>query len=159
VSDVGVNTDTRATDAPTGGGERTPIAVACALLERDGRLLVAQRPPGRKLALKWEFPGGKIEPGETGAVALVRELREELGIDVDVGRELPPVTHDYGSALIRLRSFLCALPEGEPHPHEHVAVCWCTPEEVAALDLAAADVPVLAQYLEDRDRVRGGKSR
>ncbi len=127
-----------------------PIAVTCALLERDGRLLVAQRAPGRKLALKWEFPGGKIEPGESGPEALARELREELGVEVDVGRELTPVTHDYGSLVIALRSFLCRLRAGEPHPHEHAAVRWCTPDEVAALDLAEADRPVLAQFTADR---------
>lgn len=128
--------------------------MTCALLERDGRLLVAQRPPGRKLALKWEFPGGKIEPGESGTAALARELREELGIEVDVGRELALVTYDYGDVVIALHSFLCRLRGGEPHPHEHVAVRWCTPDEVAALDLAAADRPVLAQYLRDTPGLR-----
>ena len=142
-----VSTDTRATDLPS-PDPRRPIAVACAVVERDGRLLVAQRPPGKKLALKWEFPGGKIEPGETAAAALTRELREELAIEVDVGRELPAVTHDYGDAVILLRTFLCRLRGGEPHPHEHVAVRWCVPHEVAALDLAEADRPVLAHYLE-----------
>lgn len=140
-------TGTRATDSDS-RDPRRPIAVTCALLERDGRLLVAQRPPGKKLALKWEFPGGKIEPGETAELALARELREELSIEVDVGRELPAVTHDYGDAVILLRSFLCFLRDGEPRPQEHVAVRWCLPHEVAALDLAEADRPVLAHYLE-----------
>lgn len=153
-----MSTDSRATESAARGDDRDPIAVTCALLERDGRLLVAQRPPGKKHALKWEFPGGKIEPGETGPEALARELREELGVDVDVGRELPPVTYDYGSALILLRSFLCRLRERkeEPHPHEHVAVRWCTPDEAATLDLAAADVPVLAHYVRERARARNG---
>ena len=138
-----------ATPATDPASPRRPIPVACALIERDGRILVAQRPPGKKLALKWEFPGGKIEPGESGPVALARELQEELGIDVTVGRELASVMHDYGETVIELRSFLCRLQRGEPHPHEHVAVRWCTPGEIAALDLAAADRPVLACYLRD----------
>lgn len=142
-----MNTDTRETD-PTDADLREPVAVTCALLEREGRLLVAQRPAGKKLALKWEFPGGKIEPGEDAAAALARELREELAIEVDVGHELPAVTHDYGDALIRLRGFLCRLRSGEPHPHEHIAIRWCAPYEVAALDLAEADRPVLIHYLQ-----------
>jgi 8-oxo-dGTP diphosphatase len=125
------------------------------LLERDGRLLVAQRPPGKKLALKWEFPGGKVEAGESGAEALKRELREELGIDVEVGQELPSVVHDYGATVIRLHPFRCRLRAGEPHPHEHVAVRWCTVDEIAALDLAAADVPVLALFVQHRAESAG----
>jgi len=147
-----VNTDTRGTDPAAGDHARAPVAVTCALLAREGRLLVAQRPPDKQLALKWEFPGGKIEAGESGPAALARELREELGIDVEVGRELPPVTHDYGTARILLRSFLCRLRAGEPHPLEHIAVRWCTPDEIGTLDLAAADVPVLAHYVHDASR-------
>jgi 8-oxo-dGTP diphosphatase len=127
------------------------VRVTCALLERDGRLLVAQRPAHKSLGLKWEFPGGKIESGETGAACLARELREELGVDVDIGRAFPPITHDYGDVLIELHAFICQLRSGEPQPHEHIAVRWCTTDEIAALDLAAADVPVLAEYMR-----RGG---
>jgi 8-oxo-dGTP pyrophosphatase MutT (NUDIX family) len=75
-------------------------------------------------------------------------LREELAIEIDVGRELPAVTHDYGDAVILLRAFLCRLRDGEPRPQEHVAVRWCAPHEAAALDLAEADRPVLAFYLQ-----------
>jgi 8-oxo-dGTP diphosphatase len=122
------------------------LRVACALLERDGRLLVAQRPPGKALAFKWEFPGGKVEPGENPAAALVRELREELGVTVAIGRMLPVVHHDYGTFVIELVPLCCRLVEGEPHPHEHVEVRWCTVDEVEALDLAEADRPVLEHY-------------
>jgi 8-oxo-dGTP diphosphatase len=131
---------------------RRPIAVACALIERDGRLLVAQRPPGKALALKWEFPGGKIERGETAAAALVRELREELGLEVEVGRELASVTHDYGDVFITLVPFRCTPTGAEPHPREHVEARWCTPDEIDALDLADADRPVLAAWRADRGR-------
>jgi len=145
-----VNTATHATDDDGGApAPRLTVPVTCALLERDGRLLVAQRPAHKKLPLKWEFPGGKIEPGETGVAALTRELQEELGIEVDVGRELTAVRHDYGTVMIELRAFRCRLRVGEPHPHEHVAVRWCTPAEVAELDLAEADRPVLALYVSE----------
>jgi 8-oxo-dGTP diphosphatase len=126
------------------------IDVACALIERDGRVLVAQRPPGKAHALKWEFPGGKLEPGEDAAAALAREIREELGVEIAVGAALPAAVHDYGAFSIRLHPFVCALRAGEPHPHEHAAVRWCLPHEIAALDLAAADRPVLPSYLERR---------
>jgi 8-oxo-dGTP diphosphatase len=123
------------------------IDVACALIERDGRVLVAQRPPGKAHALKWEFPGGKLEPGEDAAAALAREIREELGVEIEVGEALPASAHDYGAFAIRLIPFRCTLRAGEPHPHEHAAVRWCLPEEIGTLDLAAADVPVLRSYL------------
>lgn len=122
------------------------VDVTCGLIERDGRVLVAQRPPGKALAGKWEFPGGKVEPGEAADACLARELREELGVDVRVGEALPPTLHRYAAGAIRLLPFRCALVAGEPHPHEHSALRWCTPEEIAALDLAAADLPVLADY-------------
>ena len=123
-----------------------PIDVTCGLIERDGRVLVAQRPPGKALAGKWEFPGGKLEPGESPAACLARELRAELGVSVDVRAALPASVHHYGERAIRLLPFLCRVREGEPHPHEHSAIRWCTPEEIAGLDLAAADLPILAHY-------------
>jgi 8-oxo-dGTP diphosphatase len=133
---------------------KLPVCVACALIERDGRLLVAQRPPGKSLPLKWEFPGGKFEPGESGAEALAREIREELGVSISIARALPEVTHDYGTFAITLSPFVCTLTAGEPIPREHVALHWCTAAEAAGLDLAAADVPVLEQYLDGRSATR-----
>lgn len=133
-------------DSPATDAQHEPsgcvVPVACALIERDGRLLVAQRPPGKKRAGKWEFPGGKLEAGETADFALVREIREELGLDIQVGKRLAAVRHDYGDAVIELLPYRCALTSGEPHPHEHTAIRWCTREEIAALDLAEADRPV-----------------
>jgi len=125
---------------------KLPIRVACALIERDGKLLVAQRSPGKDLALKWEFPGGKLEPGESGAEALVREIHEELAIAISVRRALPEVTHDYGRFAVTLVPYVCAMEYGEVVAREHVAVQWCEPPEVEALDLAEADVPVLEAY-------------
>lgn len=134
------------------------IDVTCGLLERDGRVLVAQRAPGRALAGKWEFPGGKVEPGEAPAACLARELREELGIEVEVGAALPPCVHHYGGPrAIRLIPFVCRVVGGEPHPHEHSAIRWCTPDEIAALDLAAADLPVLAHYRAVRSHASARK--
>ncbi len=123
-----------------------PVPVVCAVIERDGRVLVAQRPPHKLLPLKWEFPGGKVEPGEEAADAIVREIREELGCAIHVTQALPPFVHDYKTVVIEMIPFRCTLAPGspEPHPHEHVAVAWVTPAELQAYDLAAADWPVVA---------------
>jgi 8-oxo-dGTP diphosphatase len=124
----------------------SPVPVVCAVIERDGRVLVAQRPPHKLLPLKWEFPGGKVEPGEDPAAAIVREIREELGCGVRIVRALPPFVHDYRTVVIEMIPFVCALEPGapEPHPHEHVAVAWVTRAELRDYDLAAADWPVVA---------------
>ena len=120
--------------------------MVAAVIERDGRVLVAQRPPHKHLALKWEFPGGKVEPGEEPAAALVREIEEELGCEITIGLALPRCTHAYAAMTIELIPFYCQLAPGsaEPHPHEHAAVRWVTPAELKTLDLAAADWPVVA---------------
>ena len=108
--------------------------------------MVARRPPHKHLAGKWEFPGGKVEVGESPAAALTREIREELGCEIEVGRALPRFTHTYGTVTIELIPFICRLAPGsaEPHPHEHTAVLWQEPDGLRALDLAAADRPVVA---------------
>jgi 8-oxo-dGTP diphosphatase len=123
-----------------------PVPVVCAVIERSGHVLVAQRPPHKLLPLKWEFPGGKVEPGEEPAAAIIREIREELGCAVRITRALPPFIHDYKTVVIEMIPFICALADlsPEPHPHEHVAVAWVRPAELAGYDLAAADWPVVA---------------
>lgn len=124
-----------------------PIPVVCALIERDGTVLVAQRPRHKHLPLKWEFPGGKVEPGEAAETAIVRELREELGIVFTVTRALPRFTHAYAET-IEMIPFVGRLAPGspEPHPHEHIALRWVKPADLPRLDLAAADFPVVAAY-------------
>ena len=75
------------------------VPVVCAVIIRDGRVLIAQRPAHKHLALKWEFPGGKVEPGESAEAAIVREIREELGCDFAIGRALPRFTHAYAVTI------------------------------------------------------------
>lgn len=116
------------------------------MIEDDaGRVLVAQRPAHKHLGLKWEFAGGKVEPGESPDSALIREIKEELGCDIVVAQPLPRFTHDYGSVVIEMIPFRCALaPHSRaPHPHEHVAAKWVTVAELASVDLAPADWPVV----------------
>ncbi|MCH7226025.1 (deoxy)nucleoside triphosphate pyrophosphohydrolase [Haloferula sp. A504] len=123
------------------------IDVVAGLIEDGtGRLLACRRPEGKHLGGKWEFPGGKVEAGETPDHALVRELREELEITVEVGEALTPVVHDYGRGPIRLIPLRCTIAEGRPQPHEHSEIRWCPTEELHQLDLAAADLPILAEW-------------
>jgi 8-oxo-dGTP diphosphatase len=123
----------------------------CAVLEdAAGRVLVAQRPAHKHLALKWEFPGGKVEPGEAPEAALLRELTEELGCTAVVVRALPSFIHDYGTIRIEMMPYVCHLgpASASPHPHEHIALRWVRPTDLSepTLDLAAADLPVVAAY-------------
>jgi 8-oxo-dGTP diphosphatase len=123
----------------------TPIPVVCAVIEREGCVLIAQRPPDKLMPLKWEFPGGKVEPGEDPAAAIIREIREELGCEVTVVRALTPFVHDYRTVVITMIPFVCALTPDSPapHAHEHVAIAWATPAALHGYDLAAADWPVV----------------
>ncbi|MFT3830213.1 MAG: (deoxy)nucleoside triphosphate pyrophosphohydrolase [Opitutaceae bacterium] len=126
--------------------------VVCALIERAGRVLAARRPEGKAQALLWEFPGGKLETGEAAEAALVREIREELCVEIVLGERLRDAMHDYGKFLITLTPFLAALRDGgaEPHAVEHAALRWCTPAELRLLEWAPADVPIVAEYLARR---------
>ena len=123
-----------------------PVPVVCAVIEKDGCVLVAQRPPHKLLPLKWEFPGGKVEPGEDPAAAIVREIQEELGCVVTLTRALPSFNHAYPAVVITMIPFVCSLAPGSPAPqaHEHVALAWVPPAGLEAYDLAAADWPVVA---------------
>lgn len=128
---------------------KEPVVVVCALILRDERVLIAQRPEGKHLALKWEFPGGKVEPGEAPAAALVREIREELGCEIEALDPLPASLHDYDRGQIRLLPFLCALAtdSSEPFPHEHLTIAWVSRSEISGYDLAAADLPIVADWI------------
>lgn len=122
-----------------------PVPVVCAVITRGDLILLARRPPGKRLGGSWEFPGGKVEHGESAEDALHRELREELGCAVCVIKALPPFVHAYPWGSIELIPFVCelTLDSTEPHPHEHTAVVWARRELLATYDLAPADVPVL----------------
>jgi 8-oxo-dGTP diphosphatase len=119
------------------------------VIERDGRVLLAQRPGHKQQALKWEFPGGKVEPGETAEAALVREIREELNCEICLIHPLPRSTHAYGRMTIEMIPFVCRVAPGspEPQPTEHLAIAWVLPERLAGYDLAAADLPVVVALL------------
>ena len=118
------------------------IAVVCAVIERDGRVLLCQRAEGKQLAGQWEFPGGKVEDGEEMGAALEREIREELGCGVAVGEALAPVEHTYPEVAIRLWPFRCVVVDGEPQALEHAALEWVEAGRLGEWSLAVADVKV-----------------
>lgn len=119
------------------------LQVACAIIEKDGKILATQRSETMSLPLKWEFPGGKIREGELPSECLKRELLEELGIEIAVGRPLPPTTHDYAAFTVTLHPFFCTISEGEITLYEHAAFCWLAPDKLPELDWADADRPLV----------------
>ena len=139
------------------GGERShPIfpVVAAALVDRQGRVLLQQRPQGKALAGLWEFPGGKIEPGEAPEAALIRELHEELAITVSPSALEPAgfATEPLADRHLLLLLYVIRSWSGTPVAQEADALLWCRPEEMAAWPMPPADVPLVRQlraYLGD----------
>ena len=122
------------------------IYVACAIIELDGKILCTQRSESMSLPLKWEFPGGKINDGESPEECLKRELHEELGIEVTIGAPLPISTYHYPTFSVTLYPFICKIESGEIVLHEHSAMSWMSPEKLQNLDWAEADGPVIKEY-------------
>jgi mutator protein MutT len=114
-----------------------------AVLVRDGRVLVAERGPTMPIAGAWEFPGGKVEAGEDDGEALVREIREELEVEVEVGRRIGESRHHDGRRWLHLVAYRCDLLHGEPRAHLHTRVEWSRPEDLDGYGFAPADVPLL----------------
>jgi len=121
----------------------TAISVAGAIIVKEGLVLCAQRPFDGSLAGLWEFPGGKIEHGESPEQALKREIREELGCEIAVGQEATTTTYDYGFALISLVTFWSSLLDGTPIRKEHAALTWLPASDLLTLAWAPADVPAV----------------
>lgn len=124
------------------------IPVTCAIIEHDGKVLAAQRGETMPLPLKWEFPGGKAEPGETLPDCIVREIAEELGVAVAVLERLPESVYDYGNGkVICLIPFRCRLQSHTFALQEHKQVRWLEPAALLSLDWAPADIPIVAHYV------------
>lgn len=131
------------------------IQVAAAIVWREGRVLMTRRPPGGPLGLRWEFPGGKLEPGESAEQALVRELREELGVDSRPQGTLAVETHVYDHGLtVELHFMRCELDslEFEPSPEVH-EVRWSRPSEVDPAEVLDADRGFLAALVKAEPRL------
>ncbi|MEJ8307462.1 8-oxo-dGTP diphosphatase MutT [Agrobacterium larrymoorei] len=126
------------------------LVAACALVDQDGRILLAQRPEGKSLAGLWEFPGGKVEQGETPEETLVRELDEELGITTKIAC-LAPLTfasHTYETFHLLMPLYVCRRYEGIPHGREGQRVKWVKPQALRGYPMPPADEPLIP-YLQD----------
>ena len=122
---------------------KAPIEVVAALIFRDGRFMICQRPANKARALLWEFVGGKVEPGETKEAALIRECREELDIELSVGDVYMEVVHEYPDITVRLTLFKAEIAAGEPKLIEHNDLRWITPAEIPDYDFCPADTEIL----------------
>ncbi|MBX3568795.1 MAG: (deoxy)nucleoside triphosphate pyrophosphohydrolase [Rhizobiaceae bacterium] len=121
------------------------LVAACALVDADGRVLLAQRPPGKQLAGMWEFPGGKVEPGETPEACLVRELREEIGVDTKVAC-LAPLTfasHSYEKFHLLMPLYVCRRFTGTPVAREGQVLKWVRPQKMRDYPMPPADEPLI----------------
>lgn len=123
------------------------IQVTCAILVQDGLVLAAQRSASMRLPLKWEFPGGKLEADESMEECMRRELREELGIEVDLLSQGPGVFYPRSNPEIELIPFVARIISGVLNPAEHAELRWCSAEELSQLDWAEADIDVLRWWL------------
>jgi 8-oxo-dGTP diphosphatase len=131
---------------PVGGGKPVLLVAACALVDPQNRVLLARRPEGKPLAGLWEFPGGKVNPGETPEAALIRELREELAIDVTAAC-LGPFTfasHGYEKFHLLMPLFLCRRWQGQVTPAEGQALAWVKPARLGDYQVPPADIPLVA---------------
>ncbi len=130
--------------------EKTILRVTCVIIEQDGLILAAQRRPGMDLAGQWEFPGGKVQPGETDEACLIREIGEELRVPIALRYRLPERIHCYPGKTICLVPFVGHLIRGQPMLTVHQRIDWFTVAELPTLNWCAADVPVVADYLQWR---------
>ncbi|NML10102.1 (deoxy)nucleoside triphosphate pyrophosphohydrolase [Sphingobium sp. AR-3-1] len=121
------------------------LVVAVALIDADGRVLLQQRPPGKAMADLWEFPGGKVEPGETPEAALVRELEEELGIETHSSCLAPATfaSEAMGEKHLLLLLYVCRKWKGVPEARHATALKWLKPAQMYALDMPPADLPLI----------------
>lgn len=132
--------------------QKRPIVLvaACALVDPDGRVLIAQRPEGKPMAGLWEFPGGKVEAGETPEETVIRELREELGVETRAAC-LAPLTfasHAYGSFHLLMPLYVCRRFEGIPRPLEGQAVKWVRPKDMRSYPMPPADEPLIPHLID-----------
>lgn len=125
------------------------IDVVAAIIARDGKILLAQRDAQSDQAGRWEFPGGKVESGESQPQALARELAEELGIEAAIGSYVASNSWQTGERLIRLHAWRVDTFRGELQQRCHSALVWVEPQQAGAYPLAPADIPLLADYLRD----------
>ena len=126
------------------------IPVTCALIEHEGKILITQRSETMPLPLLWEFPGGKVQAGETEKQGIAREIKEELNLEIEPISRLTPVQHDNGSKTIVLIPYICRLVAGKLALAEHKDFRWAPAAELRSFAWCPADVPVVEEYLQMR---------
>jgi 8-oxo-dGTP diphosphatase len=126
--------------------EKLVVRVPCAVIEHNGKILAGQRSAALSFPLKWEFPGGKVEQNESDEEALVREIREELNVEIDILYKLPVTVKDQGWREIILVPFVCNLHTTEITLTEHEQIVWLKAEELPTLDWTEADLNVIQSY-------------
>jgi mutator protein MutT len=131
-------------------GDKKNIEVSAALIFRDGKLLITQRHAGSHLGGLWEFPGGKREAGETFEQCLVREIREELGVEISVGELLDEISYEYPEKSVYLKFFICKLLSGELQPLDCADLKWVNKNEIAGFEFPAADKQLLEKLKSPR---------
>lgn len=119
------------------------IEVTCAIIMKGDQVLIAQRSEVMSHPLQWEFPGGKLKPGESPLKGIIREIREELKADIDVEQLLPSVVHAYGYDEIKLIPFICTLESDEINLQQHKACRWIRKNEIGDYDILEADLAVI----------------
>lgn len=122
------------------------LEVTAAIIRQNGKILICQRPAEKICGLLWEFPGGKIEAGETGEQCIIRECQEELGVTLGVERKLTDITYAYPEQIIRLHFYLCHITTGIPEKKEHISLAWITPDEVGQYEFCPADKKLIQTY-------------
>jgi len=123
------------------------LHVTCAIIIKNNKVLICQRSEKMRLPLKWEFPGGKVEPAESLEACIVREIKEELHIDIQVLEAYTPVIRHYPDITLTLYPFICAFVSGDLQPAEHARALWVTIDDLLQYDWADADVPIVKELL------------
>ncbi len=126
--------------------------VVAALIWRDDKFMICQRPAHKARGLLWEFVGGKVESGETKEQALIRECREELNVLLSVGNVFMDVIHDYPDITVHLTLFNATIAKGEPQKIEHNDIRWITPSEIPNYDFCPADIEILVKIINERNK-------
>jgi 8-oxo-dGTP diphosphatase len=125
------------------------IIVSAAILEHDGKILIAQRKPNAYMGLKWEFPGGKIEENESPRECLAREIKEELDLEIEVGEAFDIVYHRYPEKNVLMLVYKCKLVRGQPKTIDCNDFKWIEPSELEKFDYPAADLPIVQKLIRE----------